>query len=44
MLYFLIELDEDRIIEDDKIYLNAAYKCSEETFAQRDVYLYKKYR
>ena len=42
MLFFLIELDEERILKDDKIDLEKAYKCIEDTFAQDDVVLYKK--
>lgn len=39
MLYFIIELDEERIEKDEIISLNGAYECIEATFAQRDVIL-----
>lgn len=42
MLFFLIELDEERILKDDLIDLEAAYESIDATFAQRDVTLYKK--
>ena len=41
MLYFLIELDEKRILEDDLIDLEAAYKCIHDIFEQRDVYMFQ---
>lgn len=41
MLFFLIELDEERILKDKKINLEKAYYCIDSTFAQRDVTLYK---
>lgn len=41
MFLFAIELDEERIIKDDKIDLQAAYKCIDDTFAQKDVSLYQ---
>lgn len=40
MLFFIIELDEERIEKDRIISLNGAYVCIEATFAQRDVTLY----
>lgn len=42
MMFFLIELDEERILKDNIIDLEKAYKCIEDTFAQEDVVLYKK--
>ena len=42
MLFFVIELDEERIKKDGIINLDGAYKCIEDTFAQRDVTLYCK--
>lgn len=42
MLFFVIELDEERIKKDGIINLEGAYKCIEDTFAQRDVTLYEK--
>lgn len=42
MLFFVIELDEERILKDKIINLEKAYECIEDTFAQRDVTLYKK--
>lgn len=42
MLFFEIELDEKKIINDNIIDLNKAYKCIEDTFAQRNVTLYGK--
>ena len=41
MLFFIIELDEERIEKDKIINLEAAYKCIEDTFSQRDVTLHK---
>ena len=41
MLFFIIELDEERIKKDDVIDLELAYKCINDTFAQRDVTLYQ---
>lgn len=41
MLFFVIELDEERIKKDRIINLDAAYQCIDDTFAQRDVTLYK---
>ena len=42
MLFFAIELDDEQIIKDGIINLNAAYQTIEDTFAQRDVTLYHK--
>ncbi len=42
MLFFLIELDEERIAKDNVLNLEGAYKCIDDTFAQREVTLYKK--
>ena len=42
MLFFIIELDEERIKKDGIINLDGAYKSIEDTFAQRDVTLYQK--
>lgn len=42
MLFFLIELDEEKILKDNIINLNAAYKTIDDTFAQRNVTLYAK--
>lgn len=42
MLFFVIELDEERIEKDGIISLAGAYKCIEDTFAQRDISLYCK--
>jgi hypothetical protein len=42
MLFFVIELDEERIKKDGIINLDVAYECIEETFVQRDVTLYCK--
>lgn len=39
MLFFIIELDEERIEKDEIISLSGAYECIEATFAQRDVTL-----
>lgn len=41
MLFFLIELDEERILKDKKINLEKAYHCIDATFGQDDVTLYK---
>ncbi len=41
MLFFAIQLDEKQILQDRIINLEGAYKCIEDTFAQRDVTLYK---
>lgn len=41
MLLFVIELDEERIKKDGIINLEKAYECIEDTFAQKDVTLYK---
>ena len=41
MLLFLIELDEERIEKDGIINLDAAYRCIEATFAQKNVTLYE---
>ena len=41
MLFFIIELDEERIKKDGIINLEAAYRCIEATFAQKDVTLYE---
>lgn len=40
MLFFVIELDEERIKRDRIINLDAAYRTIEKTFAQKDVTLY----
>ena len=40
MLFFIIELDEERIERDGIVNLQGAYKCIEATFAQRNVTLY----
>ncbi|MCM1047143.1 MAG: hypothetical protein NC433_01800 [Clostridiales bacterium] len=42
MLFFAIELDEERILKDGIINLAAAHKTIENTFAQRNVTLYHK--
>lgn len=42
MLFFVIELDEERIENDGIIDLKGAYKCIDATFAQKDVTLYSK--
>ncbi len=42
MLFFVIELDEERIIKDGIINLDVAYRCIDKTFAKRDVSLYSK--
>ena len=42
MLFFVIELDEERIKKDGIVDLDGAYKCIEDTFAQKDVTLYYK--
>lgn len=42
MLFFAVELDDERIIRDGIINLDAAYKTIENTFAQEDVTLYHK--
>ena len=42
MLFIMIELDEERIKKDGIINLDGAYKCIDDTFAQRDVTLYHK--
>ena len=42
MLFFVIELDEERIEKDGIINLDDAYKCINDTFAQEDVTLYSK--
>ena len=41
MLFFVIELNEERIKKDRIINLDAAYQCIDDTFAQLDVTLYK---
>ncbi len=41
MLFFVIELDEERILKEGIINLEPAYECIEDTFAQKDVTLYK---
>lgn len=41
MLFFIIELDEERIKEDGIINLDIAHRCIEQTFAQKDITLYK---
>ncbi len=40
MLFFVIELDEERIIKDGIINLEKAYRNIEKTFAQEDVTLH----
>ena len=42
MLFFVIELDEERIKRDKIINLDKAYECIDDTFSQRQVTLYKK--
>ena len=42
MLFFVIELDEERIEKDGIINLNGAYKCIDATFAQENVTLHSK--
>lgn len=42
MSFFVIELDDEQIIKDGIINLNAAYQTIEDTFAQRDVTLHHK--
>ena len=42
MLFFVIELDEERIKKDGIVNLEAAYECIEDTFDQKDVTLYHK--
>lgn len=37
MLFFVIELDEERIEKDGIINLERAYECIEATFAQREI-------
>ncbi len=39
MLFFAVELDDERILQDDILNLDAAYKTIENTFAQKDVTL-----
>ena len=39
MLFFAVELDDERILKDGIINLDAAYKTIENTFAHRDVTL-----
>ncbi len=41
MLLFAIRLDEKRILDNEEIDLEAAYKSIDKTFAQKDVTLYK---
>lgn len=41
MLFFMIELDEERVLKDDLIDLEAAYECIDKTFLQKDVCLHK---
>ena len=41
MLFFIIELDEERIKKDGIINLDVAHKCIEQTFAQKDITLYE---
>lgn len=41
MLFFAIELDEERMESDGIINVESAYRCIEATFAQRDVTLYQ---
>ncbi len=42
MLFFVVELDEERIIKDGIIEVEAAYRCIDSTFAQKNVCLYDK--
>ena len=42
VLFFVIELDEERIKKDGIINLDVAYECIEDTFAQKNVTLYHK--
>lgn len=39
MLYFAIQFDEERVLRDNKINLQAAYESLDMTFAQKDVTL-----
>lgn len=41
MLFFAIQLDEEKIIKDGIINLQVAYEIIEDTFLQREVTLYK---
>ncbi len=41
MLFFAIQLDEEKIEREDIINLDAAYESIDMTFAQKDVKLYK---
>ena len=41
MLFFAIQLDEERIEKDGNINLSAAYRSIDLTFAQKDVSLYE---
>ncbi len=41
MLFFIIELDEERIKKDGIINLDVAHQCIEKTFAQKDISLYQ---
>lgn len=41
MLLFAIQFDEEKVVKDGEINLEAAYKNVNETFAQKDVSLYK---
>ena len=40
MLMFAIGLDEEKIAEDKEINAEEAYKCIEDTFAKKEVFLY----
>lgn len=42
MLFFVIELDEERILKDNKINLDAAYRTINNNFAREGITLYKK--
>ena len=41
MMFFVIELDEEKIEKDGIVNLDAIYKCLEATFVQEDVTLYR---
>ncbi|MCM1047140.1 MAG: hypothetical protein NC433_01785 [Clostridiales bacterium] len=40
MLFFIMELDEEKILKDDIVDLDSINECIEATFAQKDVTLY----
>lgn len=42
MLFFVIELDEERIKKDNKINLDAAYRTIDNNFAREGIMLYQK--